>query len=59
MGSTLTGLRRSQAADLGNMGFSGPDTGPLSKGHLDSDGCHLNSMGVAFVGQQLVAFFDR
>ena len=46
------------ASNLTNV-FRGPDTGPLSSSQLVSDGCHLNSVGIAFVGQQLVAFFDR
>ena len=45
------------ASNLPNV-LRGPDTGPLSPSQLVSDGCHLNTAGVAFVGQQLVAFFD-
>lgn len=38
--------------------FRGPDLGPLGDALLRADECHPNQAGIAFLGAQLVDFFD-
>jgi Ca2+-binding RTX toxin-like protein len=45
---------------IANLGIEpGPVTGPLTPALLSLDLCHLNSSGVALVGDQLVDWFDE
>ena len=37
----------------------GPDLGPLGESHLRRDACHPSSNGIAYLGSQLIAFFDN